>query len=528
MRAAVAMVAAAAAVAVCAAAAIPGGVTPADVAEEPVRRALDYAVTEMNVRSNSFSKLVVTRVVDARKQVVAGIKFTFTFEGGLSAACPNDGQLATAEECPVEEQAKRIYNVEVLFQPWTDALYQLLSAEESVPEGADAAGDVDTDAQPCNVLWTGYAARADGNGCEWVSEHGCDSPSLFSTEEECLAAVSGQADGEASDDEERPQKCQMVFVGFEYDAEQGACVEKSFRGCANPFEYLSAAQCQDAHAQPTAEPCLVQVSGWEYDADAAKCIQRTLIDCSANYPFEYATEQACLDSHPTEPPAAPIGGETELVEPLDEDAWQALSVAVHRIQQYAGDHGLVLLRLVEGRRQLVNGVLYTFTAELAQSSACAKQQLHRLRTAAECPADDGAAIVTYRAKIVHRPWSQPVYELLDYARSATPAAPTCMAIWHGYVFNEATRECEARTTTGCHNPFPFVTLQECQESSLLPDAGSHIFIMPGTHEKDEEGGVSPLSWVLGAVALGAVVVAIGAVIHIARRRRVPEIGRAHV
>jgi hypothetical protein len=38
----------------------------------------------------------------------------------------------------------------------------------------------------------------------------------------------------------------------------------------------------------------------------------------------------------------------------------------------------------------------------------------------------------------------------------------CMAFWSGYVFNSESGECEARSASGCTNPFLFETQEDCE------------------------------------------------------------------
>lgn len=41
----------------------------------------------------------------------------------------------------------------------------------------------------------------------------------------------------------------------------------------------------------------------------------------------------------------------------------------------------------------------------------------------------------------------------------------CMAFWSGYVFNAERGQCEARSASGCTNPFLFETLEDCESFS---------------------------------------------------------------
>ncbi|XP_065920404.1 cystatin-like [Dysidea avara] len=103
----------------------PGGPSQIDdVTDESVVAAADFAVTEMNKRSNSEYKLVRSNIVGGTMQIVAGVKYTLLLEVGLSH-CHNDYKPSTLEECPLVKGAKQ-YQVVVWVEPTNPLTYHLL------------------------------------------------------------------------------------------------------------------------------------------------------------------------------------------------------------------------------------------------------------------------------------------------------------------------------------------------------------------------------------------------------------------
>ncbi|KAL0964820.1 hypothetical protein UPYG_G00329450 [Umbra pygmaea] len=93
-------------------ASMPGGTIDADLNDRGVKNALEFAVVEHNKRTNDMFVWQVSNVVEAKTQVVAGMKYFFTVKmartqckkGGVETACSvnNDPQAAAAYECSFE------------------------------------------------------------------------------------------------------------------------------------------------------------------------------------------------------------------------------------------------------------------------------------------------------------------------------------------------------------------------------------------------------------------------------------------
>eukprot|EP00307_Rebecca_sp_RCC1486_P007031 CAMPEP_0119411854 /NCGR_PEP_ID=MMETSP1335-20130426/4457_1 /TAXON_ID=259385 /ORGANISM="Chrysoculter rhomboideus, Strain RCC1486" /LENGTH=218 /DNA_ID=CAMNT_0007436527 /DNA_START=104 /DNA_END=762 /DNA_ORIENTATION=+ len=91
---------------------------PAEVeVNDAVLSAAHWSLGEINRQRNSMYALSFVRVVRATSQVVAGIKYTITFEAGESS-CRNDGHAHELSECPLSETArKELHTVEVRAEP---------------------------------------------------------------------------------------------------------------------------------------------------------------------------------------------------------------------------------------------------------------------------------------------------------------------------------------------------------------------------------------------------------------------------
>lgn len=105
-----------------------GAATPVDdVTEADVASSIRVAIDAVNARSNSMYRLTLSRVVSATKQVVAGLKYTFTLELGESA-CRNDHSAKEDDECPLTaSMAVTTYTVQVLSQPWKTPKFTVVS-----------------------------------------------------------------------------------------------------------------------------------------------------------------------------------------------------------------------------------------------------------------------------------------------------------------------------------------------------------------------------------------------------------------
>lgn len=69
---------------------------------EEVLAAARFGVAAVNRERNSVYALSFVRVVRATSQVVAGVKYTITFEAAEST-CRNDGHAHELADCPVAE-----------------------------------------------------------------------------------------------------------------------------------------------------------------------------------------------------------------------------------------------------------------------------------------------------------------------------------------------------------------------------------------------------------------------------------------
>ncbi|KAI4883455.1 hypothetical protein NFI96_024844 [Prochilodus magdalenae] len=86
-----------------------GAPMDADISEEGVRDALQFAVAQHNQASNDMYVSQVSRVIRVQKQVVSGIKYIFTVElartscrkGGVEEVCTvgSEPSFAATKEC---------------------------------------------------------------------------------------------------------------------------------------------------------------------------------------------------------------------------------------------------------------------------------------------------------------------------------------------------------------------------------------------------------------------------------------------
>ncbi|KAL1262759.1 hypothetical protein QQF64_005498 [Cirrhinus molitorella] len=93
-----------------------GGVMDADINEEGVQKALQFAVAQYNRQSNDAYVSQVASVVKAQKQVVAGMKYIFTVKmgrtscrkGGVETLCAihEDPSFARVTECKITVWSK--------------------------------------------------------------------------------------------------------------------------------------------------------------------------------------------------------------------------------------------------------------------------------------------------------------------------------------------------------------------------------------------------------------------------------------
>ncbi|XP_005334672.3 cystatin-C [Ictidomys tridecemlineatus] len=96
-----------------------GGLEEADIHEEGVHQAIDYAISVYNQENNDPYYSRVRRVVRARKQVVTGTNYYLDLEIGRTTCTKSQSDLA---ECPFVEhlhEHKRTYcSFQVYIVPW--------------------------------------------------------------------------------------------------------------------------------------------------------------------------------------------------------------------------------------------------------------------------------------------------------------------------------------------------------------------------------------------------------------------------
>ncbi|KAL6487905.1 hypothetical protein MHYP_G00045310 [Metynnis hypsauchen] len=101
---------------------MPGAPVEADLAEQGVQNALQFAVAQHNRASNDMFVSKVSRVIKVEKQVVAGIKYIFTVDMARTS-CRKDG---VEEDCPIHSNPALARSHEcklaVWSQPWTKTI----------------------------------------------------------------------------------------------------------------------------------------------------------------------------------------------------------------------------------------------------------------------------------------------------------------------------------------------------------------------------------------------------------------------
>ncbi|KAM8775088.1 cystatin-C-like [Rhynchonycteris naso] len=98
---------------------MPGGLAEADVEEEGVQQALKFALSEYNKASNDAFHSRAMRVVRARKQVVAGLKYYLDVEVGRTTCTKSQTNL---DKCPFHDQPhlrkKALCSFQIYTVPW--------------------------------------------------------------------------------------------------------------------------------------------------------------------------------------------------------------------------------------------------------------------------------------------------------------------------------------------------------------------------------------------------------------------------
>ncbi|XP_004635633.1 cystatin-C-like [Octodon degus] len=95
-----------------------GGLEEADVREEGVQRALDFALTEYNKASNDRFHSRARQVLRARKQLVAGVNYFLEVEIGRTT-CTKSQPTLSLSDCPFHEEPHLKRNSVCSFQIYT-------------------------------------------------------------------------------------------------------------------------------------------------------------------------------------------------------------------------------------------------------------------------------------------------------------------------------------------------------------------------------------------------------------------------
>ena len=95
-----------------------GAVVPVNPSDSDAAAALNCGMITVNANSNSNQLLVVVSVIQSTKQVVAGLKFHFLVEAGISSCANVAGSTTYAnKQCPIVGYTS-YFAVDVVVQPW--------------------------------------------------------------------------------------------------------------------------------------------------------------------------------------------------------------------------------------------------------------------------------------------------------------------------------------------------------------------------------------------------------------------------
>ncbi|KAM9477730.1 cystatin-like [Clarias gariepinus] len=101
---------------------IVGGLEDADINDPDIKQALQFAVAEYNVKSNSIYTSKVIRVISAQKQIVSGIKYIIT----VKMATTSCKKTLAKKKCPVHSKSAiakpRTCEFAVWSQPWLNRM----------------------------------------------------------------------------------------------------------------------------------------------------------------------------------------------------------------------------------------------------------------------------------------------------------------------------------------------------------------------------------------------------------------------
>merc|ERR1712159_620819 len=112
-----------------------------DTNDQDVLSAAEAAIDLVNEQSNSLYAIQAVRVVSAKRQVVAGIKYELVIDAGLSS-CLKSAPSHTLAACPLTGSAQR-YTITLVDQAWQGmARYILVShTVADVPEDRNQGGE---------------------------------------------------------------------------------------------------------------------------------------------------------------------------------------------------------------------------------------------------------------------------------------------------------------------------------------------------------------------------------------------------
>uniref|UniRef100_A0A8C8ZUW5 Cystatin domain-containing protein n=1 Tax=Prolemur simus TaxID=1328070 RepID=A0A8C8ZUW5_PROSS len=110
-----------------------GGIEEADVNDEGVQRALDFAIGKYNKENDEDDDYhsQVLQVVNTRQQVVAGMNYFFDVKIGRTTCAKSQTNL---DNCPFHEQQRlkreTLFSFEIYSVPWEDSMTLVTSSCE--------------------------------------------------------------------------------------------------------------------------------------------------------------------------------------------------------------------------------------------------------------------------------------------------------------------------------------------------------------------------------------------------------------
>ncbi|KAG9274806.1 cystatin C (amyloid angiopathy and cerebral hemorrhage) [Astyanax mexicanus] len=99
-----------------------GGPVPADLNEEGVQNALQFAVVQHNKASNDMYIREVSKVISVQKQVVSGLKYIFTVEMARTGCRKGGVEEVCAIELDPNTAQPQTCKFSVWSQPWLNSI----------------------------------------------------------------------------------------------------------------------------------------------------------------------------------------------------------------------------------------------------------------------------------------------------------------------------------------------------------------------------------------------------------------------